>query len=217
MEVAVKRVVFLSCILLAFGLVAQLQPVTKPPTRTEKWMQENLPMSVGNYSMLPSAEDPMISYRMSEGVYNGLKPYGIVARVFAKQGRQFDTVVVAANDRISLHDPHDCMPAQDMPIQWERSLTLNTKTRGPINAMLLELRGAQGRRFALYTFRGPTGTFAMRDQLFWNWFMSELKGVRPDGALMRVMTTDNETSEQELEEFAADWFDEAYKISKGTY
>jgi len=217
MEVVVKRVLMLSSILLVFGLVAQLQPVTKPPTRTERWMEENLPMSVGNYAMLPSAEDPMISYRMDESVYKALKPYGVVARIFAKQEKRFDTVVVAANDRISLHDPHDCMPGNKMPIQWEKNLTLQTKSRGPINAMLMELRGVEGRRFALYTFRGPTGTFALRDQLFWNWFVSELKGIRPDGALMRVMTTDNDTSEQDLQEFAADWFDEAYRVSKGTY
>ncbi len=217
MEVVTKRVIFLSIALLGFGLAASFVPPNPAPARTEKWMEDNLPHRVGNYSFIPSPENPQVSYRMSEAAYKELKPYGMVARVFEKDGKSFDTVVVAANDRISLHEPTTCFPGQDWKIISQRRFTLDTKQREKVSVMLLTLEGQTGRRQALYTFRGPNGTFPIRNEMFWDWFKAELKGIRPEGALMRVMTTNAETPEKDLVTFATDWFDECQTVSKGIY
>lgn len=217
MEIAAKRVIVLSSLLLVFGLAASLTPTTAAPARTEQWMEDNLPQRVGNFSYIRSAEDPDVSYRMSDMAYEELKPYGIVARVFEKDGKRFDTVVVAANNRISLHEPTTCFPGQNWKILSQRQISLETQKRNKVNVMILDMDGEAGKRLALYTFRGPNGTFAIRDHMFWDWFKAELKGVRPEGSLMRVMTSDPFTSEQELIEFATKWFDECEVVSKGVY
>jgi hypothetical protein len=213
MEIAKKRTYIFAGVLLAFGLAAAIQPKTKAPVRSELWMEQNLPMAVGNYHMLPSAENPMCSYRVNEATYQALNPYGIVARVFANDDYRFDTMVVAANDRISLHDPKDCFPGQDWTILWEKKIDLPTKSRGPVHAVALGLQNERGKRIALYTYRGPSGTFAVRNDMFWDWFVTEVKGSKPEGALMRVMTVDEETTIDELKTFASAWFDSTYQTS----
>lgn len=217
MEIVAKRVVLLSVMLLAFGLAASMMPPNPAPARTEEWMEENLPKRVGDFSYIQSADNPGASYRMSESAYEALKPYGMVARIFEKDGKRFDTVVVAANDRISLHEPTTCFPGQDWKILSERQLTLDSKKRDKVKVMILSMESAAGRRLALYTFRGPSGTFPIRNDMFWDWFKAELKGVRPEGALMRVMTTNDDTPEEELIKFSTEWFDECEVVSKGIY
>lgn len=213
MEVALKRTLVVSVALLVFGLVAQFQPKSAAPARTEKWMEDHIPTQIGNFSMIPSADNPRISYKMSESTYKELNPYGIVARIFLHGERRFDTVVVAANDRISLHEPTVCFPGQDWRILSETMLTLDTKKRDKVKVMLLALDSSAGKRYALYTFRGPSGTFPIRDHMFFDWFKAELRGIRPEGALMRVMTCDPYTDAASLQEFATQWFDETYVTS----
>lgn len=217
MEVVAKRIVVLSIALLAFGMAASFMPPNPAPARTEEWMEENLPQRVGDFSFIRSQENPGVSYKMSEHAYKELKPYGIVARVFEKDGKRFDTVVVAANDRISLHEPTVCFPGQNWKIDSQRQFTLDTKQRSKVNVMLLKLNSEAGTRLALYTFRGPSGTFPIRNDMFWDWFKAELKGIRPEGSLMRVMTNDEFTPEEELVSFATKWFDECQVVSKGVY
>lgn len=217
MEVVAKRVVVLSGLLLAFGLAASFMPPNPAPARTEKWMEENLPQRVGDFAYIQSPENPGVSYRMADYAYKELKPYGIVARVFDKDGKRFDTVVVAANDRISLHEPTVCFPGQNWKILSQDQITLDTKKRDKVKVMILSMESDAGKRLALYTFRGPNGTFPIRNDMFWDWFKAELKGVRPEGALMRVMTTDDFTPKEELVKFATEWFDECEVVSKGIY
>lgn len=217
MEIVKKRILFVSSIFLAFGVAAMVMPKAKAPWRTEAWMEQNLPMKVGEYDMIPSAENPMCSYKMPQTSYDALNPYGIVARVFTNDKFKFDTVVVAANDRISLHDPKDCFPGQNWVITWEKKIPLQTKSRVPVNAVAIGLKGERGERIALYTYRGPSGTYNVRNDMFWDWFMTELKGVKPEGALMRVMTLDEHTELNELVDFATKWFDAAYVESGKVY
>lgn len=217
MEIVKKRSFILAGIFLVFGIAAIVQPKSKAPWRTESWMEQNLPMKVGSYEMIPSQENPMCSYKMPDTSYEALNPYGIVARVFTDEKNRFDTVVVAANDRLSLHDPKDCFPGQSWAITWEKHITLDTKQRDKVNAVAIGLKGERGERIALYTYRGPTGTYNLRNDMFWDWFLSEIKGVKPEGALMRVMTLDEQTPLEDLQAFATDWFDAAYVKSGKIY
>ena len=68
-------------------------------------MKDKCPATVDGFRFLASADDPKVSYKMDKQTYDMLTPFGIVARTFRKDQRQFDVVLIAGNDkeRLAVH------------------------------------------------------------------------------------------------------------------
>jgi len=216
MEVVAKRAVLLSSLLVVYGVVALVQPQIRMHWWPESWVESALPRAVGDYRMtIQDPTDPSVSYRASSFDYEALKPFGIVARIFADGKNQFDTSVVVGNNKDCFHDPSFCMTGAYYDISNQHVVQLKTLTRGVVPVSVMSVRNDEGKRLVAYTYLGPHGFHPTQDTLTSDWFWTELRLGRPDmGAFYRFMTTSEATGEKNLLDFAAAYLD-ASKVTSG--
>lgn len=103
--------------LVATGVAANFVPRPSATKRTEAWMESQLPVRVGDFEFVASAQNPMQSYKMEKTTYETLKPFGIVSRVYSKSGEQYDVVVVSSDNGDSFHDPSICFQSQGSELE----------------------------------------------------------------------------------------------------
>lgn len=214
------RAFVLGGVLLISGVVVHFMPtVAASGDKTEAWMENNLPTSVGNYRMLSSTLNPKQSYRMDDSTYEVLKPYGIVSRIFSSLGRRYDAVVIASRSKESFHDPRVCFTAQGFAIESEQVESVQTKTKGRIPVTVANLNNQRsGKRLAIFFYKGPDGYHASTLGFKFGLFKAQmLGGSNLDGVFYRFIALSDNISREQLFEFVANFMDEAGKVSKGYF
>lgn len=213
----------LAVLLVVVGAYVYLAPQATYSGKTEKWMEQHAPKQVGDFVMIPGQDNPEVTYRMNEYTYNELKPYGIVARVFDRDGEQYDAVVVASRRHESFHDPRVCFTAQNWSIEREESAIIKTKTRGDVPVTVAEMLSSdpnkrRTRSIAVFFYRGPTGFHPTTLKLKWGMFVSQFRGNTDiDGVFYRIIPVGTDPDKQRLFEFIAAWLDEANETSGGYF
>lgn len=220
MEGLTKRMWALGLGVIALGAVTTFMP---PPARaavSENWMEEKAPLSVGKYEMQRSESDPGQSYEMGKVTYETLDPDGIVARIYTDGDKTYDVVLIASDSSKSFHDPRVCFTASGWQIVSQREALIKTKTRGDLPMTLVTMRGSGGtsERSAIYGFKGPSGFISEARKMRWDMFVTQLKRVQnEDGVFYRFIPMSDDTSDEDLLQFAADYLDEAKRVSSGFF
>lgn len=186
--------------------------------KTEAWMEANTPKEVGNYHFLPSADNPAVSYKMDEGTYKELAPWGIVARRFADGDKIFDAVLIASESKDSFHDPRVCFTAQQFTIDKETVDYVQTKTRGTIPVTLAEMTSKEGKSLTVFFYRGPGGFFPTTQKLKLNMFLHQCKTMEsPQGVFYRFIPLYLGAQKEDLFKFIAEFMDTSAGVSGGFF
>jgi hypothetical protein len=152
-----KGLVIACAALLPSALWGGFQMTQPKTTLTEQWLLDRVPTQIPGYRLIPSLENPRVTYRMSEETYAELEPVGITAQVFEDaDGRQYEAVVIAGQDMNTFHDQRVCFTTQG----W--SLTKNTEGHLVANDFgdvpILDLTVSKGDRQeapAFFMWRSP--------------------------------------------------------------
>ncbi|MBN9503886.1 MAG: hypothetical protein BGO01_07000 [Armatimonadetes bacterium 55-13] len=218
MERLKKQIIILAAV---FGLaaVAFLILPSKPPvTVDEQWMKDHAPDVVDGFRFIPDSDDPKISYKMDAQTYEMLNPFGIVARTYRKDQRQFDVVLIAGNDKENFHDPHVCFNAQGWTFEKDNVIQIPTKTRGTVDATLAVISNQGKRSIALFFYRGPKGFYPSTPNLGLAMIKGPLMGdFKTDAVFYRFMAQHEGANEQDLIKFAGDFLDAAKPVSDGYF
>lgn len=221
MEGLRKRTLIIAVGFIAVGLGFRALARSPQPTRTESWMEKVTPKEIPGYRMEQSAENPEVSYKSPDMVYDTLVPYGIVARVFTEEKgvKSFDVNVIASSTKDSFHDPRVCFTAQGWNIDKETNAVVKTKTRGDVPVTLAEMSHAKlGKHPAVFFYKGPDGftptTAGLKIQMLKHQFLT-LKDQ--EGTFYRVIALRSDSTTEDLLKFTGEWLDEANKVSDGFF
>lgn len=124
---------------------------------TEKWLLDRVPTQVPGYKLIPSMEDPRVTYRMSPETYAELEPVGITAQVFEdSQGRQYEAVAIAGQDMNTFHDQRVCFTTQGWNLDKNVEANIPNADFGdvPILDLTVSKDGRQGAP-AFFMWRSP--------------------------------------------------------------
>lgn len=216
MEGLMKRVVALSGFFAVAGAVFLALPNRAESPVDEQWMKEHAPEVVGDYRFERSVEDPLISYKADDQTYELLNPFGIVSRrYFNSEGKRFDMVLIAGNDKENFHDPHVCFRAQGWTFVEDRKVNVPTKTRGNIPATFALIENKGIRSATLFFYRGPKGFYPSTPNLGFAMLVGPLMGdFKTDAVFYRFMPLhQGPNAEEDLIKFAGEFMDEAGKSS----
>ncbi len=215
MEGLMKRVLVLSGFFAVAGAVFLALPNAAESHVDEQWMKEHAPEAVGSYQYEKSADDPLISYKADEATYEMLSPFGIVSRrYFNGEGKRFDMVLIAGNDKENFHDPHVCFRAQGWTFLEDRKIVVPTKSRGDIPATFAKIENKGVESAALFFYRGPKGFYPSTPNLGFAMLAGPLMGdFKTDAVFYRFMPQYSGATEKELIEFASEFMDAAGKSS----
>lgn len=239
MERLKKRVWIVAGTLLAYGAVLVFAPdvargavrsalasagvktsvvVVPKEEQNESWMEKNSPKTVGEFKFVPGSDNPEVSYKMDEGTYKELRPWGIVARRFYDGTKGFDAVLIASESKDSFHDPRVCFTAQKFEITSEGQTIVPTKTRGDIPVTVAQMNGPQGKTFTAFFYRGPSGFAATTNDLKQSMFMYQCRTMEsPQGVFYRFIPLNEESTPDDLFKFIAKFVDEANTVSNGFF
>jgi hypothetical protein len=156
---------------------------------TEAWLERQIPATIGGLTFIPSAENPMQSYRMDAQTYKALDPIGIVCRTYTNGRDNYDVVVIMGDDPNTFHDQTWCFRGQGWTIRNDQTVQLHTRTYGDIPARLISLEGANGPATMVFTFRGPSGRFFGTFGAMWRDFLlSDITGGKaPTASFIRIL------------------------------
>jgi hypothetical protein len=184
-------------------------------------MEKKAPLSFDHYKMIPSAENPLQSYKMPERVYKLLRPDGIVARVYRNHDstKMFDVVLVSARAHESFHDPRVCFSGQGWLLNSFETKDVPTKTRGTIPVTFVRMSSSyEKNKIAAYFYKGPMGVYSnlqrFKLSLLWKQLFTN-QGV--EGVFYRFIPVYPNPTEKQLEEFVKEYVDAAYVSSKGFF
>lgn len=218
MEGLVKRISILAGIFALTGVAFLILPSKPESIVTEEWMKDNSPKEVDGFKFLASAEDPKITYKMDKQTYEMLNPFGIVARTYRKDQRQFDVVLIAGNDKENFHDPHVCFRAQGWTFDTDTVISIPTKTRGEVSATFAEISNQGRRSLALFFYHGPKGFYPSTPNLGLAMIQGPLMGdFKTDAVFYRFMPMYDGASKEDLIAFAGKFLDAAKPISNGYF
>jgi len=204
--------------LVATGVAANFVPRPSATKRTEAWMESQLPVRVGDFEFVPSAQNPMQSYKMEKTTYETLKPFGIVSRVYSKSGEQYDVVVVTSDNGDSFHDPSICFQSQGSELENQSVGKVETKSRGTIPVTFLKTSYNGQPRVAAYCYKGPGGMISGSFSILMDLFRGELSSGRTqEGTFYRFISLHSGATEANLNKFIGDYLDAAAESSKGYY
>ena len=203
-------------VMAAFGVGYALRGPPKMIHRTEAWLEDATPVEVDGYRALPGPNGDRQTYRMAEGTYEYLKPYGIISRVFQIGLSEIDTCVIASNTTDSMHEPMECFPGSGWQILESSKVPTPTKSRGAIPFTVLKARPPGGPVvFAAYCYKGPRSMVSTQLELVRQWKLDRFLGGEPgEGCFYRFIGDTGMTKEQLLG-FAADYMDVVKRTSKG--
>ncbi len=214
----VKRAVALAALFLLFGGVLALSTRKDYDAKTEQWMEEKAPLRFDGYTMLPSADNPMQSYRMNESTYRALAPFGIVSRVYMQGNDLYDVVLIASQSKDSFHDPRICFGSQGWELVDLETAQVQTKNRGTVPVTVARMDGPQKDQLTVFFYRGPDGFHAATWRVKLGMFLEQLKGGRNiDGVFYRIIPNHSGATRDDLLVFTAEYLDAAYETSGGYF
>jgi hypothetical protein len=218
MEGLKLRVFVFAALMLVLGVLVWAAPRANTVNRSESWMEQRMPDTVGNFRYRRSADNPEQSYRMDQTTYDVLKPFGIVCRVYEFAGRAYDVVVIASRDKDSFHDPRVCFTAGGFAIRLEQRGMIKTKTRGLVPVTIAHLSSDRGQQSSVFFYRGPGGFTATTMGLKWDMFKEQFGGGdNIDGVFYRIIPLNRGTTDEELARFVGQFLDEAKVTSDGYF
>lgn len=239
MEGLKKRVWIFAGVLVLWGGLLQFQPnlprtmvrsalaavgvkstaIKVPPEhKNEEWMVANSPRQIGAYQYEPGRDNPEVSYKMDEGTYDTLKPWGIVARRFRGDDKVFDAVLIASESKDSFHDPRVCFTAQQFNIDKETVDMVQTQTRGTIPVTLAEMSSKEGKTLTVFFYRGPGGFYPTTQDLKKNMFIHQCKTMEdPQGVFYRFIAMYPGANKADLFKFIGEFLDKSGETSGGFF
>lgn len=206
---------------IALGLVLGLTAVAttvvprpEPLKRTEDWLAAQLPTRVGDYSYIHAGQPS--SYKMDEMTYGILKPSGIVARVYERQGTAIDVVIINSTNGDSFHDPSICFQSQGPELLDQRVRNVPTQSRGNVPVTFLRTTYNGQQRLAAFTYKGPGGMTAGPFSILMDLFRGEITtGRSQEGNFYRFIALSPVTTEDDLAKFVGEYLDTVAKTSDG--
>lgn len=203
-------------LMLVIAAVAHLAPKPVKVSMTEDQLRDLCPSSIGGQHYIQELKS-------GDDIYQVLKPFGIIERVFDYEGDNFDAVVIASNSKDSFHDPNICFSAQGWTIESRRQIQIPTQSRGTVSAMLISMYDINvQRKYACYLYQGPGGFYGDTNRLKLAFLAEAMKlGDRYDGVFYRFIPTfaDSELTPKEQEErlvnFIGKFMDAANESSNG--
>ncbi len=212
-----KAVWILGVSFVATGLAFNVVPRDHERKLTEDNVLDMLPVKVGRFT--PVLKDgEKVSYRMDEGTYGLLKPWGICARVFVNGSESYDVVAIASNNKESFHDPNICFSAQGWQLSNQRLEYIESKSHGRIPVTLVDMEQHGDKRVAMYFFRLNQGYYGDMAKVKRDMLVYTLKnfGKKDEGAFIRIIPT-GVVDVEKMKTFAGNWVDSANESSKGYY
>lgn len=213
------RALVVVVIMLIGGTVVALNKKEDTEGRTEEWMIEMLPESVGDFDMIKSFQYPGQSYRMDQSSYDMLQPYGIVARIYKNERTEYDVVIIASRSKDSFHDPRICFSAQQWVLETMNTHHVDTQTRGRVPLTITEM-SAPGREgtIAAFLYRGQDRFYGNTKNFKWGMFWEQVKGGSDlDGVFYRFIPKERNPNVEDLKQFIADYLDAANESSDGFF
>lgn len=221
MEGLIKRIWVLAAIVLACGAFTMFSPPSRNKPINEDWMAERTPNAVGQFRFQPdpTGVEKNQSYRMGKSTYDTLQPSGIVAKRYDSGGKIYDVVVIASDSSKSFHDPRVCFTASGWTIVDQQQAQIHTKSRGDVPMTFVKMTGSgTDGKSAMYCYRGPNGFVSVARKMRWDMLVGQLMHARNDqGVFYRFIPMSNNISDQDLQQFAAAYLDEANKASGGFF
>lgn len=211
MEGLIKRTIGLAVVLMAAGAWIQFTPRVSGPGKSEAWLKEKAPATIGSYRLDEE-------YQMDPATYKELKPYGIVARKYSNGDKNYDVVIVAGNKKESFHDPRVCFTSQGWDIASQREVIVATN-QGPLPMTIARMNHPNaGQRFAAFLYKGPGGFYASPQKLSMQWLLAQLQGETGTEAVFYRFIPDFENAtEADLQAFVVKFLVAAKQSSDGFF
>lgn len=126
-------------------------------TLSEQWLLDRVPTQVPGYKLIPSMENPKVTYRMSDETYAELEPVGITAQVFEDaEGRQYEAVAIAGQDMSTFHDQRVCFTTQGWNLSKNQEGIIPTSSFGDVPVLDLTVnKGDRSQTPAFFMWRSP--------------------------------------------------------------
>lgn len=214
------RIVGLSVVLAATGLLYGLKPVVAHPEgRNEQWMESIAPGEVDGYAFIPSAENAEQSLKMDARSYELLKPYGMVTRIYPWKGYRVEVLLIASSAKESFHDPRVCFTGQGWQLKNQWVERVQTRSRGAVDLTFARMDGPNAAdRVTAFGYRGPKGFSATTLGLMRQMFVDQLRGQsQPEGVFYRFIGHDDRMPMEDFKGFIASYLDQANRTSKGFF
>ena len=211
-----KRLFALLALLGVAGALTAFVPRARSLGHDEAWLEAHTPKEMPGYSMLASANDPAVSYRMDDETYKKLQPLGIAARVFQSPKQKIDTVVISGDSADNFHDPTWCLPGQGWEIGDRKTVTLHSDKLGSVNVSYFEAKQNDNKMIVAYTFAGPSGYRDSITKLTLDmWKQQFLSGKAPIGAFYRFLMTEGNPTIESMEPFMVSYLERSHQDTGG--
>jgi hypothetical protein len=219
MEGLIKRTWIIAGVVLACGAFTMYVPPARSKPIDETWMAQHAPDTVGAFHFEGDPSAPAgQSYKMSKSTYDTLQPSGILARYYVSGDKTFDVVLISSDNSVSFHDPRVCFTASGWNIINEQHTQLQTQAHGKVPITMVQMEGDGEKKSALYFYRGPSGYESVARKMRWDMLVGELVHGRNDqGVFYRFIPMTNNISQEETQQFAAKYLDEANRVSGGFF
>lgn len=200
---------------LSFFHLSQAATVRKD----EAFMEQHAPGDIPGYSYEPGQDGGMrYTYKMDEGTYKTLHPFGIVAKRFSNSDGVFDAVLISSDSHESFHDPKICFSAQGWTFGDMREENIDIPGRGSIPFTVVQMHGPENNSVAAYCYKGPNGFVANPKHLQLDMFKEVLFGKKPmDSTFYRFMPATDNVGFPELKKFIQAYMSVAPKESGDYY
>jgi hypothetical protein len=219
MEGLIQRTFVIGAVFAIAGAWFTFGTKIRDDKKTEDQLIEWAPTRVAGMDFVPGPDDPRVSGRQPEVVYNTLKPFGIVQRMYSDGKTEYDAVVIASRSKDSFHDPRVCFSAQGWTIEKFDPSFVATKSRGNVPITMIQMSSDRARhKMAAFFYKGPGGKFYGTTQTFkMSLFTEILKlGQDIDGVFYRFIPVSGDPTEEQFKQFIADYLDAA-KVSSNEY
>jgi len=218
MERLITRAYVFGAILIASGVAIHAWPKPKVERKTEEWMQQHLPTTVGKYVFYPPHPGAQETSRMDQSVYDILKPFGIVCRVYQANDEQYEVAVIASQSDDSFHDPRVCFSAQKWTLGPMIETPIPTKKHGTVYATITEMTGPPGERIAAFLYKGPNRFYPTTAELKWVMLFEQLRGNNNlQGVFYRFIPLHSRATKEDLVKFIGEYLDVAHETSDGFF
>jgi len=214
------RALVLIAVLLATGLATAFRSSVTGYTRpTERWLEDQIPARIGDFTFIPSDDNPRQSYKMDADTYRILDPCGIVARTYTNGRERYDTVVIMGDHPDSMHDPEWCFTGQGWEIVDREPARVQLDGGKSVEIATLKLRRPDdaGSVTAAFVFQGPSGAYYHEHPQLWFDFMrAELLSGRPQLATFyRFIDESHGVGERQMLAFIGEYLARASSLREG--
>lgn len=147
-----SRVKIVFVLFAAVGVANLMIPEPVFPSKTEEWMEQNLPTEIPGYVYRGEI-------RMSQINYDQLKPFGIVSKAYiGPDGRNYDYLIIAGNSKDSFHDQRVCLTSQQYKLEGLHMRNVNIPAMGgEVPATVTKLLRSDANGSAMIFYHGPYG------------------------------------------------------------